>query len=63
LSRVVLEKGINVPAGMILSPDSPPNGTLSFAAVYGMLRAGEQPPNVPVLSDGGILLFPKGYTF
>lgn len=63
LSRVVLDKDVNVPPGMILNPGSAPAGTLPFAEVYQLLRAGEQPPNVPVRSENGILFFPKGYTF
>jgi len=63
LSRVVLDKDIVVPDGSVLSPDHPPAGTIPFAELYRKIRAREPVANVPVLSEGGILTFPKGYGF
>lgn len=63
LDRVVLDKKIVVPDGTVLIPDRPPAGTLPFAEVARKIRAREPVPNVPVLSEGGILTFPKEYRF
>ncbi len=63
LTRVVLDKDIAVPRGLEVTADNPPPNTLPFAEVYRLLRLGQQPPDVPVLSNNGILFFPKGYQF
>lgn len=63
LSRVILDKNITVPDGAVLSPGNPPAGTIPFAELHRKIRARELVENVPVLSEGGILTFPKEYRF
>ncbi|MDO8560498.1 MAG: sugar phosphate nucleotidyltransferase [bacterium] len=61
LLRVVVDKEVAIPDGRELSPQNPPPDTVKFADMFRQLKAGEPVPNTPVLSEGGILVIPKGY--
>lgn len=64
LDRVIIDEEVVVPDGTHLSPETAPSTTILFADAYNLIRQGRPiPPNSPVLSDGGILVLPIGYTF
>lgn len=64
LERVVVEKGIVIPDNTVLSSFSPPEGTISAETLYQEVKAGIIRKEVPpCITEGGILILPKGYIF
>lgn len=64
LDHVVIEKGVVVPDGILLSASNPPPGTISAETLYREVKAGSIRKEIPpCLTEGGVLIFPKGYIF
>jgi len=62
INNVVFDKDIVIPSGTQLDGSHPPINTLAHREVLEMLKNKKTvPENRPILSDGGILFFHKGY--